>query len=64
MTKITLNIVKVGVHCYLPNAKINLRSNVNFEKLVKSESLLCGFAKLWLKGGENISKCRESSCAH
>ena len=24
MTKITVNIVKVGVNCYLPNSKINL----------------------------------------
>ena len=44
MTKITSNIVKVGVHCYLPNAKMNLRSNFNFEKLVKTETLLYGFA--------------------
>ena len=38
MTKITSNIVKVGVHCYVANAKINLRSNFNSEKLVKSET--------------------------
>ena len=44
MTKITSNIVKVGVHCYLPNAKIKLRSNFNSEKLVKTETLLYGFA--------------------
>ena len=61
MTKITSNIVKVGVHCYLPNAKINLRSNFNYEKLVKSETLLYGFAEVGIKGGEifrNVSKFR------
>ena len=59
MTKITLNIVKVGVHYYLPNVKINLRSNFNSEKLVKSETLLYGFAEVGIKGGEifwNVSK--------
>ena len=44
--KITLNIVKVGMHSYLPNAQINLRSNFNSEKLVKSETPLCIFAKV------------------
>ena len=38
--KITLNIMKFGVHCYLPNAKINLRSNFNSENLVK-QKLCC-----------------------
>ena len=52
MTKITSNIVKVGVHCYVPNAKINLRSNFNSKKLVKSETLLYGFAEVGIKGGE------------
>ena len=52
MTKITSNIVKVGVHWYLPNAKINLRSNFNSEKLVKSETLLYGFVEVGIKGGE------------
>ena len=65
MTKITSNIVKIGVHCYLPNAKMNLRSNFNYEKLVKTETLLygfamkcakretslCSFSKVVLKGG-------------
>ena len=46
MTKRTLNIMEVGVHCYIPNAKINLRSNFNSEKLVKSETLLYGFAEV------------------
>ena len=50
MTKITSNIVKVGVHWYLPNAKINLRSSFNSEKLVKSETLLYGFAEVGIKG--------------
>ena len=39
---------------YLPNAKINLLSNFNSEKLVKSETLLYGFAEVGIKGGENI----------
>ena len=42
--------MKVGVHWYLPNAKINLRSNFNSEKLVKSETLLYGFAEVGIKG--------------
>ena len=46
--------MKVTMHSYLPNASINLRVNFNFEKLVKGETLLCGFAKVGLKGGENI----------
>ena len=54
MTKITSNIMKVVVHCYLPNAKINLRSNFNSEKLVKSETMLYGFAKVRLTGGDSI----------
>ena len=65
MTKITSNIVKVGVHCYLPNAKINLGSNFHSEKLVKSETLLYGFAKVGIKGGEifwNVLKFRVHSC--
>ena len=65
MTKITLNIMKVGVHCYLPNAKINLRSNFNSEKLVKSETLLYGFAEVGIKGGEifwNVPTFRMHAC--
>ena len=49
--------MKVGVHCYLPNVKINLRSNFNFEKLVKRETPLRGFPKFGLKWGENILEC-------
>ena len=65
MTKITANIVKVGVNCYLPNSKINLWSNFNSKKLVKSETLLYGFAEVGIKGGEifwNISKFRVHAC--
>ena len=54
MAKIALNIVKVGMHSYFPNADLNLWLNFNFEKLVKRETSLCGFAKVGLKGGENI----------
>ena len=46
----------------LRNAPINLRLNFNFEKLVKRETPLWGFAKVGLKAGENISQCREGSC--
>ena len=50
MAKIALNIVKVGMHSYFPNAELNQWLNVNFEKLVKRETSLCGFAKVGLKG--------------
>ena len=35
-----------------------------FEKLVKRETSLCGFAKVWLKGGQNIFECLKSLHAH
>ena len=54
MVKIALNIVKVGMHSYFPNEDLNLWLNFNFEKLVKREASLCGFANVGLKGGENI----------
>ena len=57
--------MKVGVHCYLPNAKINLRSNFHSEKLVKSETLLYAFAEVGIKGGEifwNVSKFGMHAC--
>ena len=60
MAKIALNIVKVGMHSYFPNADLNLRLNFNFEKLVKRETSLCGFAKVRLKGAENILECLKS----
>ena len=59
MPKISFNIMKVGIHSYLPNADLNLWLNFNSKKLVKSENLLCGFAKVGVQGGENSSKCRE-----
>ena len=47
----------------LQNAPINLGLNFNFEKLVKREPSLCGFAKVGLKGGENILEClKKISC--
>ena len=55
--KIDLNIVKVGMNSYFPNADLNLWLNFNFEKLVKRETSLCSFAKIGLKGGENILEC-------
>ena len=60
MANIARNIVKVGMQCYFPNADLNLWLNFNFEKLVKRETSLCGFAKLGLKGGENILECLKS----
>ena len=57
MAKIALNIVNVGMHCYFPNEDLNLWLNFNFDKLVKRETSLCGFAKVRLKGGENILEC-------
>ena len=60
MAKIALNIVKVCMHSYFPNAGLNLWINFNFVKLVKRETSLSGFAKLGLKGGENILECLKS----
>ena len=60
MEKIALNIVKVGINTDFPNADLNLWLNFNFEKLVKRETSLCSFAKVMLKGGENILECLNS----
>ena len=60
MTKIAPNTMKVSMHSYLPNAPINLRLNFSFEKLLKRETLLRDFAKVWLKGGENILESLKS----
>ena len=54
MAKIALINMKVGMDSYFPNADLNLWLNFNFEKLVKRETSLCGFAKVGLKAGENI----------
>ena len=55
-----LNIMKVSMYSFLPNASINF----NFEKLVKCETPLCGFSKVGLKGGEHILECLKSLNAH
>ena len=60
MAKMALNIVKVGMHSYFPNAELNLWLNFNFEKLNKRETSLCGFTKVGLKGDENILECLKS----
>ena len=60
MAKIALNIVKVGTHSYFSNADLNLCLIFNFEKLVKRETSLYGFAKVGLKGGENTLQCLKS----
>ena len=46
--KITLNIVKVGMHSYLPNVQINLRSNFNSKNWskVKLTCVVFAFSKL------------------
>ena len=56
--------MKVRMQSYLPNVPINLRLNFNFEKLVKCETLLCGFAKVGLKGGANMLECLKTLHAH
>ena len=58
--KIALNIVKVGVRCYLHNAHLHLWSTFNSEKLVKSETPSYGFAKVGVKGGAKRSESCES----
>ena len=58
--KVTLNIAKVGMRTYHPNAHQKIWSNFNSEKFVKSETLLCGFAKVGVKGGENSSERHKS----
>ena len=60
MAKIALNILKVGMLSYFPNADLNLWLNFNFEKLLKRETSLCGLAKVGLNGGENILECLKS----
>ena len=52
--------MKVIMHSYLPNGPINLQLNFNFDKLVKREIMFCGFAKVGLKGRENILECLKS----
>ena len=60
MVQIALNIMEVGMHSYFPNEDLNLWLNFNFEKLVKRETWLCGFAEVGLKRGENILECLKS----
>ena len=62
MPKIALNIVKVGMHSYFPNADLNLSLNFNFEKLVKRETSLCGFAKVGMKGGKYFGMSQKFAC--
>ena len=62
MAKMALNIVKVGMHTYFPNADLNLWLNFNFEKLVKREASLCGFTKVGIKEGENVGMSQKFTC--
>ena len=48
--------MKDNMHSYVLDAPINLLLNFKFEELVKRETSLCDFAKVGLKGGENIWK--------
>ena len=64
MAKIALNIVKVGMHSYFPNVDLNLWLNFNIDKLVKRETLLCGFANVGIKEGEIILECLKSLHAY
>ena len=63
IAKIALNIVKVGMNSYFPNADLYLWLNFNFENLVKCETPLYSFSKVGIKADENISQHREISCA-
>ena len=51
--KVTPNMAEVVVHACLPNCHQNLGSNFSSEKLVKSKTLLCSFAKVRLTHGDN-----------
>ena len=56
--KIFHNVVKVHVKSCVSNGHPNLWANFNFEKLLKSETLPCGFTRVGLKRGQNnSSKC-------
>ena len=55
--KIALNITKFGMNSYLPNGHLNLRSNFNSKKLVKSETPSSALTKVALKGTENSLEC-------
>jgi len=54
--KIAQNVTKVGVHACISNGHPNLWSNFNCEKIVKSETSSCIFARFRLKAGPNSSK--------
>ena len=61
--KIALNITIFGMHSYLPNGHLNIQSNFNSDKMVKSETSSCVLTKVALKGSENSSEHRENWCA-
>ena len=54
--KIAQTVAKVGVHASLSNGHPNLCSNLISKKLVKSETLLCVFARVAFKRSLNSSK--------
>ena len=47
-TKITPNLIKIGVHAYLSNGYVNSLSNVNFEKDDKSAYFQPWFEQPWM----------------
>ena len=57
--KIALNIMIFCMYSYLQNGHLNLQSNFNSEKLVKSETSSCTLTKVALKGSENSSEHRQ-----
>ena len=48
--QIAQNIAKIGVHACISNRHPNLWSNFNYEKLVRSETPSCIFARVGLEG--------------
>ena len=59
--------MKVGVHSYLPNAQINLRSNFNYENATKIHVHAClsnGNPNLWSSfNSEKLVKSETPSCS-
>ena len=58
-------MVKVSMHPCLPNGHLNLWSNFNSDKLVKSETSSCGSLWLGLNGvkiAQNIAKVGLHAC--
>ena len=63
MGKISRNVMKVRVHACLSNRHPNLWSNFNCEKIVRSETSSCIFARVRLKAVPNSLKHCKIWCA-